>query len=877
MALMGGVNYDVWGETFGSTSDGYLGNKSTSITLSDGGTVNYVFSQTTAATQVWQGFILVANTTSGTELVKLRQDNWELVSGGRDGIMQHTISDVNTVMNGATVDMTVTYSSGTFTMSSTIYGSDNGEYTYGYTKTIDGAPSSIVVYLSNDHAKLLIGKTVVTKGTITTTTYDFTSWVTESTAISLSETSAGYAYRYDTYLPSNFNSALYFNSNFGFRNSNATLETTGLNQSKDNFLVIRNLTAGDKLIYTFTSSVNIIHNQSGNTPSSSSFTLDGTELEGGNSVALVSGQTYYDFRDARVAVRPVSSGGAVFSSITVKHNTSANYATLFALWKTAVANDNNELYTEGKSTFETAISAAKAILDADEAPNDDYAAAIIALREANELFVANNTHETSYRVSSSSVMNDGTNVKSVYGITATYHGSWTWTSDRNGNAQAATDPIESANLTNNIPTAGEYIELRPTVDGTLTLKFAWYNGSTYRVVDGSNGHFVFNFKCSRNEYSAYETVGSLLAGKTYYVYKVTGNYGYQFGGFTFTPEANTRTSYAANNGEIIKGGSVISDVAGITLTYGGTSDETWGVQVANNTERGWKNGSAATVTNNVPSAGTYLIFNPIVNGKLTMSWYAFGSGSIILSDGTTTESIGATSGNGTKTSYFSTVLSGGTTYYVYCSSIKSYVNGFWGFTFTPTPATVSATIGSTGFATFSSEYPLDFSATTTKAYAASLTGDNTVLLSPVTAVPANTGLLLKGATEDIPVKAGFGAAAPATNLLKASEDADIAASVEGTYHYVLANGSKGVGFYNLAAAKNIGTGKAYLETTTPLAAASEARVAWIFADDAETTGIDSMNIVPCAKNKEIFNLNGQRVDNPTRGLYIVNGKKVIIK
>ena len=129
------------------------------------------------------------------------------------------------------------------------------------------------------------------------------------------------------------------------------------------------------------------------------------------------------------------------------------------------------------------------------------------------------------------------------------------------------------------------------------------------------------------------------------------------------------------------------------------------------------------------------------------------------------------------------------------------------------------------------------------------------------------------------MKAGFGAAAPATNLLKASTDEDIAATdtENNIYHYVLANGSNGVGFYNLASDKNIGTGKAYLETTTALAAARDARVAWVFADDDETTGIETMSNLPCTMNKEMYNLNGQRVEKPVRGLYIVNGKKVFMK
>jgi len=49
----------------------------------------------------------------------------------------------------------------------------------------------------------------------------------------------------------------------------------------------------------------------------------------------------------------------------------------------------------------------------------------------------------------------------------------------------------------------------------------------------------------------------------------------------------------------------------------------------------------------------------------------------------------------------------------------------------------------------------------------------------------------------------------------------------------------------------------------------------LFSDDA--TGIEDAVNSEEIKVKSYYNLNGQRVNQPTRGLYIVNGKKVIIK
>ena len=44
-----------------------------------------------------------------------------------------------------------------------------------------------------------------------------------------------------------------------------------------------------------------------------------------------------------------------------------------------------------------------------------------------------------------------------------------------------------------------------------------------------------------------------------------------------------------------------------------------------------------------------------------------------------------------------------------------------------------------------------------------------------------------------------------------------------------------------------------------------------------TTGIDMVKGEGFKANGELYNLNGQRVAQPTKGLYIVNGRKVVIK
>ena len=73
---------------------------------------------------------------------------------------------------------------------------------------------------------------------------------------------------------------------------------------------------------------------------------------------------------------------------------------------------------------------------------------------------------------------------------------------------------------------------------------------------------------------------------------------------------------------------------------------------------------------------------------------------------------------------------------------------------------------------------------------------------------------------------------------------------------------------------NAGTvpaGKALL----PASEVSGARELTFVFDEA--TGISTMHNTQCIMHNDFYNLAGQKVANPSKGLYIMNGKKVIIK
>lgn len=188
------------------------------------------------------------------------------------------------------------------------------------------------------------------------------------------------------------------------------------------------------------------------------------------------------------------------------------------------------------------------------------------------------------------------------------------------------------------------------------------------------------------------------------------------------------------------------------------------------------------------------------------------------------------------------------------------------------PATVAPAV--TDYATYSSPYALNFAkATGVQAYVAKSSDGSVVTMEKVDgAVPANTGLLLQKMDGEVSIPVVAEGDAPAANLLKPGTGAAVK-SEGATMRYVLAGTGEATSFYCLAeanAAVVIPEGKAYLEVV-----GAPARLAIAF-EDSETTGIatvENANVL----NENFYNLNGQRIVAPQKGVYIVNGKKVVLK
>jgi uncharacterized Zn ribbon protein len=149
------------------------------------------------------------------------------------------------------------------------------------------------------------------------------------------------------------------------------------------------------------------------------------------------------------------------------------------------------------------------------------------------------------------------------------------------------------------------------------------------------------------------------------------------------------------------------------------------------------------------------------------------------------------------------------------------------------------------------------------AYVVTANDGGSATLATAGSVKANTPYILNGDEGTYTLTMALGVTAPASNLLKISDEST------GNGVYVLYNGTQGVGFYKWYGG-SLGAGRVYLPAT---AGAPE-----FIALGGETTGIDMVQGSSIkVQDPEIYNLAGQRVARPTKGLYIVNGKKVVIR
>ena len=149
-------------------------------------------------------------------------------------------------------------------------------------------------------------------------------------------------------------------------------------------------------------------------------------------------------------------------------------------------------------------------------------------------------------------------------------------------------------------------------------------------------------------------------------------------------------------------------------------------------------------------------------------------------------------------------------------------------------------------------------------------------------VPANTGVLIQSRTNTVTYYYPYEAATvnlPTNQLKPAPAGGTINAEKDHVYYKLAYNNysaKTGLGFYwgaENGGAFSLKAGTAYLDVTTN----AELLVKG-FCFSGTTTGINNIDATETGKTREIYNLAGQKVNAMTKaGLYIVNGKKIVIR
>jgi hypothetical protein len=216
-------------------------------------------------------------------------------------------------------------------------------------------------------------------------------------------------------------------------------------------------------------------------------------------------------------------------------------------------------------------------------------------------------------------------------------------------------------------------------------------------------------------------------------------------------------------------------------------------------------------------------------------------------------------------------------------------------------SSVAISVGGAEQVPYYSDQSLDFTtmeAKGMKAYTATgydyATG--TIWLSRVKQVPAETGVLIMAPKGDYDVPT-VSVASVYENMFKGTlTGTTIYTEEDGFINYYLSKGTDGVGFYKVTKEEGVALGKnrCYLQIpkVRPASSSRGGDASQIALDtygigtsemiaiplfgNTGTTGIKDVRSVG-EKSDVYYNLQGQRVDNPTKGLYIMNGNKVIIK
>lgn len=156
---------------------------------------------------------------------------------------------------------------------------------------------------------------------------------------------------------------------------------------------------------------------------------------------------------------------------------------------------------------------------------------------------------------------------------------------------------------------------------------------------------------------------------------------------------------------------------------------------------------------------------------------------------------------------------------------------------------------------------------------------DTTTLARVITTPAETGIFVKGKPGEYAVPIIEECNDHTLNLLVGTLEQTTLNSTDGAmsnYKFTIAEGDTAPMFYPFEDGTTLSGGKAYLQIPTAWLPVTAQKSLNIRFDDGETTDIDELK-GESGEVKTIYDLSGRVVENPTSGIYIIDGKKVIIK
>ena len=435
-------------------------------------------------------------------------------------------------------------------------------------------------------------------------------------------------------------------------------------------------------------------------------------------------------------------------------------------------------------------------------------------------------------------------------------------------------------------------------NGETTWQFDYSTNSDFTPGTGVNGTSV---SITSNPY----TLSGLTTGTTYYASiradYGSGNYSEWTEKVSFTPRAEVETTIndgnntntyipfngnaansSTNASQFIIPASQLTAVNGRQITklvfyctgetknYGTAK---WEVYMKETSSTSFSSQSFVAYGTKVFNAGTISVSDYLLSITLDTP-FNYNGGNLMIGFKTTE------AGSYSYTSFYGVNAASNTNNGLSgTSSTPSYYSFYPKMTITSTPITTAPVqMGLNGYTTFASPRALDLASlpSNLKAYKAAVEGTTVKFTEINQAVPANTGMLLEGTadvTYNIPVaKSG---SAPADNAFFVNSTGGTFTAETGYSYFGLMKDSGAPLIFGVFEPSTVAipSNKAYLKVLTSSLSASR-QLTCVFGDDTE--GIQGVE--QKALNSEVYyNLAGLKVEKPSKGLYIVNGKKVVIK